>query len=270
MYEESGPRRHTAPKAAAVHSPVALKTPPRDRVNAQPGVSVLEHKTALRQSREELRALTASLLETLDSERRYVARELHDDVTQNVAELVFNLDAVIEGLPPHLENERKLVAAVRDRILNLANEMRRIAHRLHPSLIEHLGLVGAVRAFAREFEHREKIPIRLVLSGVPKRIPLGVAGSLYCIVQEALRNVAKHAGKTNSAITFTGTRNQLEICIEDTGIGFDPSAPVGGGLGLISMRERVRLMNGDFRLTSKPGSGVRINVRVPLGQKSAR
>jgi signal transduction histidine kinase len=270
MCKERGPRRHTAPKTTAGHNPAARKTPCEVRVKAQAGVSVLEHETALRQSREELRALTASLLETLDSERRYVARELHDDVTQNIADLVFSLDAVMEGLPPELEDERKLVVTVRDRILNLANEMRRIAHRLHPSLIEHLGLAGAVRAFVREFGHREKIPIRLVLRGIPERIPLGVAGSIYCIVQEALRNVAKHAGKAGSVITLSGSRNELNICIEDTGIGFDPSTPVVGGLGLISMRERVRLMNGDFHLASKPGSGVRINVRVPLGQKPAR
>jgi len=257
-------------KAAAGRDAAAGKASPDDHVHRGLRHSLQESQTALRQSREELRALTASLLDTIDSERRYVARELHDDLAQKVAHLVFNLETALQTFPSSLEKERKLVATARDDIFNLVDEIRRIAHQLHPSLLNHLGLVGAVRSFTREFERREEIPIRLVLRGVPKQIPGRVACSLYCIIQEALRNIAKHAGKTTSAVTLTGSRNHLEIRIEDKGIGFDPNTPVRGGLGLISMRERARLMNGNFSLTSKPGKGVRIKVQVPLKEKLAK
>jgi signal transduction histidine kinase len=105
---------------------------------------------------------------------------------------------------------------------------------------------------------------------VPAKIPADIASTLYRIVQEALRNVAKHAGKTSVRIVLTGSANQVSLSIRDSGIGFDVhSAQDKGGLGLISMQERARLVHGDFTLETLPGRGATITVQVPLASQGA-
>ena len=128
----------------------------------------------------------------------------------------------------------------------------------------------ALRSYIREFSERERIPVQFTPRKVPARIPAEVASALYRIVQESLRNVAKHAGKTSVRITLTGGSNQLSLSIRDNGIGFDAhSVQDKGGLGLVSMQERARLVHGDFSLETLPGRGVTITIRVPLSSQGA-
>ncbi len=231
----------------------------------QAEAALLDSEAALLRTHEELRALTASLLHSQEDERRRVSRQLHDELSQEMAKLQFDIEMLEQRLPPQMGDEKRQLLGIRDGVGALANNVRRIAHQLHPSSLDHLGLSAALRAFIREFAAREHLPVRLTARNVPAHIPPEIASSLYRVVQEALRNVAKHAGKTSATIVLAGLRNQLFLSIRDRGIGFDQNSAAGnGGLGLIAMHERVNLVDGDFSLHTRPGHGVVITIRIPL------
>jgi two-component system CheB/CheR fusion protein len=243
----------------------------RLKVSVESGETALhESEAALLRSRNELRALSAMLLHTQGEERRRVSRELHDDLSQKMAKLQFDLERLEQHLPPNLKEVKQRLAIVRGGVETLSNDVRRIAYELHPAALDHLGLAVALRSYVREFSEREKIPVVFAPRKVPSRIPTEVGSALYRIVQESLRNVVKHAGKASVKITLTGGSNQLSLSIRDNGIGFDARSAQGkGGLGLISMQERTRLIHGDFSLETLPGRGVAIKIRVPLSSKGA-
>jgi two-component system CheB/CheR fusion protein len=224
-----------------------------------------DSEAALLRTREELRALTAGLINTQEEERRRVSRELHDDLSQKVAKLQFDVETLEQQLPPDLMDGKRRLLAIRDEIETLSNDLRRIAYQLHPSILDHLGVAVAIRAYSQEFSEREGLPVQFTARNVPARIPPEAASSLYRIVQEALRNVAKHAGKTSVKIKLTGDSKQLFLSIRDHGVGFDiHSVEHKGRLGLIGMQERVRLVRGEFSLEARPGRGVAIMIQVPL------
>jgi len=209
-------------------------------------------------------------MQTQAEERRRVSRELHDDLSQKIAKLQFDVETLEQHLPPDLKDVKKQLLTIRDGVETLSNDIRRIAYELHPSSLDHLGVTVALRSYIREFAEREGIPVRFTSRKVPARISAEIASTLYRIVQEALRNVAKHAGKTSVNIALTGGSNQVTLSIRDNGIGFDVhSAQDKGGLGLISMQERARLVHGDFSLDTRPGRGATITVRVPLSKQGA-
>ena len=243
----------------------------RLKVSVESGETALhESEAALLRSRNELRALSAMLLHTQGEERRRVSRELHDDLSQKMAKLQFDLERLEQHLPPNLKEVKKRLAIVRGGVEALSNDVRRIAYELHPAALDHLGLAVALRSYVREFSEREKIPVVFAPRKVPSRIPTEVGSALYRIVQESLRNIVKHAGKASVKIALTGGSNQLSLSIRDNGTGFDARSAQGkGGLGLISMQERTRLIHGDFSLETLPGRGVTIKIRVPLSSKGA-
>ncbi len=140
-----------------------------------------------------------------------------------------------------------------------------MSHQLHPSILQHLGLVVATRSFCKEISDQHGIHIELVHHGVPRSLPGDVALCLYRIVQEALRNVIKHSGAERARVEFNGTAEELALQISDTGTGFDPgSVQVRRGLGLLSMRERLRLVSGKISVERLEPNGTRIEVRVPM------
>jgi signal transduction histidine kinase len=224
-----------------------------------------ESQTALLQNRGELRALAANLLQSQGDERRRLSRELHDDLSQKVAKLQFDVETLEQELPSDFPLWKTGLLSIRDEVGALSNDIRRIAYQLHPSSLDHLGLSVALRSLCNEFAEREKLHVKFVARKVPRQIPADIASSLYRVVQEALRNVAKHAGTTEVSLTLAGAPDRLSLTIRDNGTGFDPRSVQGkGGLGLISMQERVRLVNGEFSLTARPGHGVSIAIQVPL------
>jgi PAS domain S-box-containing protein len=224
-----------------------------------------ETEDALRQSRAELRALTGSLLHAQDEERRRVSRELHDDVSQNVVKLQFDIEALEQSLPADRTSEKQGLMAVRDDAARLSNDLRRIAYVLHPSTLDNLGLTGALSAYATEFSKRTGIPVEFITTAVPEFIPQGIASAFYRVTQEALRNVVRHSGAA-STLHLTGQDSRLTLAIHDNGPGFERQAVRGrGGLGLVSMEERARLISASFQLDTAPGEGVSITLSAPLG-----
>jgi signal transduction histidine kinase len=151
------------------------------------------------------------------------------------------------------------------RTKELSSDVHRLSHQLHPSVLQHLGLVAATRSFCKELSDQNGIHIELVHHGVPRLLPGDVALCLYRIVQEALRNVIKHSGAESARVELGGSPDELILQISDDGTGFDlDSARTRSGLGLLSMRERLRLVSGTISFERVEPNGTRIEVRVPI------
>jgi signal transduction histidine kinase len=214
---------------------------------------------ALARSQNELRALAAGLFKAQEEERRRLARELHDDISQRLALLEIQLTKLRSA---ELSGPLNVIIG---QVSALSQELRDLSHNLHPSVLEHLGLPIGLGCLCEEFDRNNGIGVQFIdrTDGTP--IPSPIATTLYRIAQEALRNVAKHAGDARVTMTLWSTPpGEMSLSIHDDGCGFDMSA-IGhkAGLGLISMQERIRLVGGTVELHSIPGHGTTVNVRAP-------
>lgn len=245
----------------------------KEKKGRQEVEGALQHsREALDFSRARMRLLAGELLHAQDGERSRVSRELHDDLSQKLVLVEFNLHR-LEQQPPSSQAELQArLEAVRNQIGDFSLDLRRIAYKLHPSTLDHLGLAVTLRALAAEFSRREGIPVKVACRNMSLSLPPDVGASIYRIAQEALRNVAKHAGRgTKVSISVGRSQAGLRLLVRDDGAGFDPEQLKDGrGLGLISMQERARLLNGTFTVTSKPGQGVQIAVHIPLAEEKQR
>ncbi len=216
----------------------------------------------LNRTQEELRGLTAHLFTVQEEERQRVSRELHDDISQRLSLLEMALQEVDEKdcKAPALEK----VHAARDQAHALNSDVRTLSHRLHPAILHDLGLSVALKSLVSDFGQREGMPATYSTHNLPESWPPEAAIALYRITQEALRNVAKHSGKTHVKVMLSGKANSLELKIMDFGVGFDRDAESPVGLGMISMQERARLAGGTFEVQSALGQGTTITVQVPL------
>jgi two-component system CheB/CheR fusion protein len=218
---------------------------------------------ALGRTQEELRALTASLLRSQEEESRRVARELHDDISQKLAFLDMEMQQIAEEILKDQNGARTRLESLRQGIGRLSEEVRRISHRLHPSIVDDLGLPQALRALVEDFGEREGMLATFSSRTVPDEVPRQIAAGLYRIAQEALRNVAKHAGKTHVKVTLEGWDERLRMEVADLGQGFDPEG-TRAGLGLTSMGERARLIGGKLNVGSALGKGTTVTIEAPL------
>jgi signal transduction histidine kinase len=209
------------------------------------------------------REYAKKLIAAHEEERAYVAREVHDDALQRVAMIQHDVHEWLDE--PGKERSRS--TALRQELEDLGVMLRRVAHRLHPAIIDQGGLLPALSQLADDTS-------RLSGVDVTARIPANITERLldrerslilFRIAQEALRNVVKHAAATRAEVGVDLSRDRLSLSISDNGRGFDSGdARSVSGLGLISMAERARLADGDYSLFSKPGGGTTIRVTVPL------
>jgi two-component system CheB/CheR fusion protein len=218
----------------------------------------------LGRTREELHALAARLFLSQEEERRRIARELHDDIGQKLAVLQMDIEALRKELPDDPAAVKAKLDRIRERSGALSEEVRSISHQLHPSALDHLGIAVALKSLVEEFGVREGMVATFHSRHVPQNPRPEVAVTLYRIVQEALRNVAKHAGKTHVKVLLEGIDQQLRLEVRDFGEGFDMDGIKGNGLGLVSMAERARLIGGILAIQSALGEGTAISVTVPL------
>jgi len=220
--------------------------------------------TDRKQSEEALLDMSGRLITAHEEERARIARDLHDDFNQRMALLQIGLEEFEQETP-------RLSAMARQRLHNIAeiasevsSDIHNLSHELHPSKLDSLGLVAAVGGLCKEFSKQHGLHIQLVHHQLDERIPKEVTLCLFRIVQEALRNVVKHSGAREAEVDVSGQSDRINLCVSDTGAGFDPEAVNGtAGIGLISMRERLRLVGGHLSIESKPGQGTRIRVRIP-------
>jgi signal transduction histidine kinase len=218
----------------------------------------------LDRTEEELRSLTAHLFRVQEEERQKVARELHDDVAQRLSLISFLLSDVQKSPDKHAAAK---IAEGLQHVQALNTDVRQISHQLHPAILEDLGLSVALKALVEEFGKREEMPATYVGRNLPKIAPQPATIAIYRITQEALRNVAKHAGKTHVKVILEARRNELHLEVRDFGAGFDQETEIDAqhrGLGLISMKERARLAHGNLSVTSKPGEGTTVIADVPF------
>ena len=219
---------------------------------------------SLRQAQEGLQQLAAKLLLAQEEERRRIAREMHDDWTQRLA--LLGIDAA--KLEKHLGDPEKalpLLRTMREHLVGLSEDVHDLSRQLHPSILDDLGLVESLRSECAGFSRREKIIVDYRPGTVPPGVPKETALCVYRVAQEALRNLAKHAAAGAALVALDTAGLELQLRVEDKGAGFDVEAVRSQpGLGLSSMMERVRLVQGKLTVTSAPGRGTTIEVRVPL------
>jgi signal transduction histidine kinase len=213
-----------------------------------------------------LRSLTGKLIQAQEEERRRLARELHDGLNQQLATLTMELGMVANQVPETEPVIREQLSKLRDRTEGLVSDLHRMTHELHPAALEHLGLVSALRSHCGEFSANAGIPVWFRVVSELGRVRPETAVCLYRIAQEALRNVVKHSRAQEAWVEIGQDNAEIHLSIVDKGVGFKNEVPVTGQcLGLISMRERVRLLSGRIRIKSGPGEGTRVEVRVPAG-----
>lgn len=217
---------------------------------------------SIRHQGQELRALAARLMTAQDDERRRIARDLHDDLSQSLAFLAMDLGKL--ATKPAAQN---LVAEIRPlqlRAAEAAESVRRISHQLHPSVLEDIGLEAALEQYCEEFEQRSGIATKFTSRNVPELLQREVASSMYHIAQECLRNVSKHAQTKTVSVTVEFAENVLRLTIKDQGIGLKTERPEPRGVGIVAMRERAHLVNGKLSIQSKTGVGTEVSVEVPV------
>ena len=221
----------------------------------------------LQESRQELRALAGRLFRAQEEERKRIARELHDELSQSVALLAFDTSSLALSPPAAPEDMKESLRKLQSRIADLSTDIRQIAHKLHPSILEDLGLAAALRELCEEFSARETIPVACDHEALQQALPVDIASCLYRVAQEALHNIQKHARATHIWLSVIDDPETVRLCVQDDGVGFDAVAGSSGGLGIISMKERVRLVQGAFSIQSQPGKGTTLSVSIPLHRR---
>jgi signal transduction histidine kinase len=223
---------------------------------------------SVRQTREGLRKLAAKLLHAQEEERRRIAREMHDDWTQRLALLGIDI-AKLEKYLGTPEKARPLLHLMQEQLVALSRDVHTLSRQLHPSILDDLGLVEALRSECAGFARREGIDVIYLPEEIPSTLPKDVALCVYRIAQEALRNLAKHAAVNKAWVSLQVTGTELVLRVQDEGVGFDLTSPHSHpGLGLSGMEERARLIQAKLAILSATGRGTTVEVRVPLARSN--
>jgi PAS domain S-box-containing protein len=222
-----------------------------------------ENEQRLQQLYDTIRALSARLINAQEDERRRLSRELHDDLSQQIAALSVGLGNLKRGLPSEQTEARAHCDKIQHRLIDISELVRRISHELHPSILQHSGVAAALRGYCREFEGLSGIRVALQITGDFSGLHQDVALTIFRIVQEALRNIAKHARVSEAEIQLTRSQSEVCLVVADHGAGMPANRLAKAGLGQVSMRERTSLVNGTMDIESAPGQGTRLTVRIP-------
>jgi signal transduction histidine kinase len=227
-------------------------------------------EASLRASHVQVRELAGRLITAQEQERARIARELHDDVCQRMALLGIELTRLRDMLPHGAVDAKDQVRGLDSAVATLAKDVQGISHQLHSSKLEYFGLAVAADYFCKDVSSNNLVPIEYIHEGVPANLDQDVAISLFRVLQEALSNVMKHSGARHCCVTLRGDGDEIKLHVIDDGRGFDAqSALRGHGLGLVSMRERLRLVNGDVFVDSEPGAGTTVRASAPMRTASA-
>jgi len=237
-------------------------------VNGEPcALCVVADITERKLAEEALAGVGRKLIEAQEAERTHIARELHDDVNQRIAVLAMNLHMLRQELSPAEVGTGEGLDDAYEQVTNLAADIQALSHRLHSSRLEYVGLKGAVTGFCRELSERQKLKIELRVDNVPETVPPEASLCLFRVLQEAVHNALKYSGTGECDVSLTGTATDIQLVVRDSGAGFDPGDLRGQGLGLISMRERLRLAKGQLSIESRPGHGTTIRATVPVDMR---
>ena len=219
----------------------------------------------LRRSREELRALAGQLLTAQEQDRRRIARDLHDDVNQRLAMLAMDLRRIEKDEMRDLSAIRDRTRSITERLSKVSDDVRQLAYRFHPSILDDLGLMKAVRRLVDDFSVSTGLEAVYVHRDPVIPVPTDLATCVYRIAQESLTNVARHAQASEVEVELICDEGMITLSIRDDGVGFDlgPISQSGAHLGLLSMKERLRLVHGTLEVATSPGEGTHIQVHIP-------
>ncbi len=224
-----------------------------------------EAQEKLEKTQKELSSLSRHLIQAQEEERRRLSLDLHDQLGQDLALLSIEIELLMQKAP---ESQAELVKRLQKlgmRTKAAASRVHTLSHQLHPSQLSHLGLVAASRSLCNEVSQTSDIQINFSHSDVSRSIPQEVSTCLYRVLQESLTNIVKHSGAKAAQVELAGSPREIQLQILDSGVGFDPgSTGSRGGLGLLSMRERLNLLGGELLIESRPSGNTWIKACVPL------
>lgn len=238
----------------------------RDMTARKRSEKALQHREwELEQSQKELRALGAQLISVQEDERRRLSHELHDDMNQRLAVVALQIQS-IQGKLPESDPMQEILERLNEQVSSLSDNVRHLAHQLHPSVLDDLGLVVALQSFIEDFSKWENISVTFEPREVPLSLPPEIALCVYRVIQECLRNVAKHAQASQVSVKVIGLEAALQLIVKDNGKGFTPESVRWGtrGLGLIGMKERIRVLHGTFDVEASTGKGTTLTAWIPL------
>jgi PAS domain S-box-containing protein len=214
---------------------------------------------------EALASMSRRLIEAQEAERVRIARDLHDDIGQRLAVCAIALEG-LKRTPSDPQGEHpRCITEIQTHLFEVSSSLHTLSHELHPAKLELLGLVAAVRAFCRDLSDRKKADIDFSFEGVPQPLPPEISLCLFRVLQESIQNALKHSGARRIAVQLRGTAEAIDLVVHDGGVGFDQAVAMRStGLGLTSMRERMKLVNGELSIESQFERGTTIRARVPL------
>lgn len=231
----------------------------RDRAS----LAVRASELALRHSYGRVRELAGKLITAQEMERSRIARDMHDDLNQQLAALALSISAIRRRSPEASATDDALLE-LQQRTSDVIGQVRDFAYDLHPGMLDHLALLPALRTYCVDFERQHGLDVRFSADESLAPLSRDVAVCLYRVLQEGLRNIAKHAGARNASVSLTQTAEVVEMTIVDRGRGFDPNVvATRRGLGLLSIEERARIVGGTVRITSTRDVGTTLHLRVP-------
>ena len=223
------------------------------------------------QHKEQLRGeLLREIITAQEEERKRIARELHDDTSQALAALLY---AAEEGMEmSSLEEVKEMLEGMRVLAVRTLDGVHKLIFDLRPTMLDHLGLVPALRWFAKSRLEPTGVRVKIEERSDPRRMPTEVETALFRVVQEAITNIARHSAARNAHITFDSDDEAVTVDVADDGIGFDMielalSPDSGRGLGLMGMRERVEVLDGEIEIISSFGYGTQVQIRVPIPER---
>jgi len=227
---------------------------------------VRESERSLRVSTEKVRDLAGRLIAAQEVERREIAGELHDDISQRLAVLSAEVDALSNQLPddPQLFDQAQRLTT---QVVEISEELHQLSRRLHPAWLDQIGLADSLRHTCKTVAEAHHVAVNLDIAEFPGPLDSDVALCLYRITQEGLHNVVKYSRASNVSVRVTSHDRLIGLHIVDDGVGFDAGSE-GSGIGLISMRERAHFLGGQFFVHSAPGQGTRLELQVPLRLKT--
>ena len=231
-------------------------------------IGMVADVTERKLAEEALSKVGGRLIEAHEEERTRIARELHDDIGQQLALLANNLTLMRQNPPDSSAEIRNRVSEQLKRVHEIAADTQAMSHRLHSSKLQLLGVVAAANGFCQEFSAQQKVEIDFTHVDIPPIVPEEISLCLFRVMQEALQNAVKHSGVRHFEVELRGEPEGIHLTVRDAGLGFDPEAVMNNrGLGLISMQERVNLVKGTFSIDSRPRRGTTIHARLPLSTR---
>lgn len=221
---------------------------------------------------EALSTVGQRLMEAQEQERSRIARELHDDINQRLALLANRIQESSQATAANTDSSQKKELGDIWRLTNeIATDIQHISHQLHPSKLHYLGLAATVRDLCQEFSRQHKIDVDCVVRDLPPDLGENVSLNLFRVAQESLHNIVKHSRAHHVRVELTGQSGAIQLRVSDDGCGFNSEhARSTDGLGLISMRERLRSVGGEFSIWSRQSLGTQVEASVPVSNEPTR